>query len=158
MKNLFITILMVFWINANSQNITVYDLATLNQIHDINLISDLLVNSKGFTYKGNFGKNEGGWDIFKYSKNDNIMEIGIATNISAGVLIELTNVIYYISDKNEYDLFYRSLPHYNFEKKEVNKFDDGTPYELWRGTNSLKDQMTTLSIAKYQSFYKVYIF
>lgn len=157
MKKLIIFLIPLFYLNANSQNITVYDLSMLNQLTDINLITNFLVNTRGFTYQGNFGKDEGGWNIYKYSNNGNNMEVGISSKIAEGKLIELTQVRYIISLRSEFESFFKSLNTYNFKKTDGGKYDNGDTYEIYTGTNSLKDQLTMVFILKTETFYKISI-
>ena len=157
MKKLIIFLFPLFYLNANSQNITVYDLSMLNQLTDINLITNFLVNIKGFAYQGNFGKDEGGWNIYKYSYNRNNMEVGISSKIDNGNLIELTNVRYIISARSDYDNFFKSLTMYNFKKTDEGQYDNGDSYEIYTGTNSLKDKLTMVFILKAGTVYKISI-
>jgi hypothetical protein len=69
--------------------------------------------------------------MHKFHKNENRIEIGLASGRLDDKLILVRYIVY---NANEWEQFYKSLSLAKFEKGTDNKLDDGTPFEIWLGT------------------------
>lgn len=157
MKYIFKILLSIIFINGYSQNLTVNDLILLNQLKKIEHAKYFLTKYKEFSYSGNFGFDENGWELFKFYKGNNIIEVGTAKVEENNENFELINIRYYIYDIQEYNLFLESLKKNNFFVKENGVFDNGVPFSIWTGTLTLSDSLTLIGINKEEGVYIVTI-
>lgn len=157
MKSILKILLSIIVINGYSQNLTVNDLILINQLKKIEHAKYFLTKYKEFSYSGNFGVDENGWELFKFYKDNNIIEVGTATVKESNEYFELINIRYYIYDTLEYNQFLESLKNNKFFVKENGIYDNGVPYSIWTGTLTLSDSLTLIGINKENGVYIVTI-
>lgn len=159
MKYVLIIFFTCLFLNSNSQSLTVYDLSILNKINEIEWINYYLTVNKDYKYVGDFGENDDGWHVYKFTRGKDILEVDLGSgNTKEGNFIELTQVDYTIYDESAIKLFYTSIEKYKFTKKEEGKTENGNLYSLWIGNSNIHDALTIIKITKIGNTYNIVLF
>ncbi len=144
MKKLIIILiaLTIFSIKAQSQEVTVMDLYTVQASTEIDVIHNYLVNNKNFTYLKNYSekKDKDGWsaEVYVFVQNQNIIKIKIASKVFDGKLERLTQVEYKIYTKSEYVFFVKSLDTFSFTVHSTFITDENNEVIVYSKKNSFK--------------------